>query len=235
LVGPYAGLLDNSGERIRLLKPDAPPIGDPTAVPYLLVDEVNYQTVPPWPTSPNLQTGDSLTRLEASIYGNDFSNWIGAPGTPGNSSLAAPTIVAGDFNLDGQRNDADISAMLLALINTGGYQAMHNATSADLAYIGDLNGDHTLRNSDLQLFLDLLAQPVGGGGGAGAAAVETSTTTSTSTAIVPNTSQSNATQPVLSATVEVSPQTSPVALSTDISPQSQSASAPPTMQSRIGA
>ncbi len=169
LVGPYSGLLDNSGERVRLLRPDAPPPEDPTAVPYLLVDEVNYQSAPPWPTEPNQQNGTSLTRLEASIYADDATNWAAAAATPGNSSLAAPTTVAGDFNLNGARDAGDIQAMLLALTDAGNYKLQHNMTSADLVYVGDVTGDLSLRNTDIQTLLDLIASaaPQGGGSAGG--------------------------------------------------------------------
>src|SRR6185503_3823757 len=52
MVGPYGGSLNNSGERVKLLKPDPPqtaPSPNPGFVPYVLVDEVSYAVTAPWP------------------------------------------------------------------------------------------------------------------------------------------------------------------------------------------
>jgi hypothetical protein len=165
LVGPYSGQLDNAGERIRLLRPDEPNADDPDTIPYLLVDEVNYDNSAPWPTSPSTQNGNSLTRNEALVYGDDPANWIGAPATPGNSSLFAPTIVAGDFDLNGVRNSADIAAMLRSLTNQATYQSTNNVSNAALAYIGDLTGDGAATNRDIQTLLALIAAAEQTGGG----------------------------------------------------------------------
>ncbi len=173
LIGTYSGLLDNTGEPIRLLRPDAPPADDPTAVPYLLVDEVIFESVPPWPTEPNSQNGTSLTRLQPSIYGDDANNWAAAVATPGTSSVTAPTIIAGDFNLNSALDENDIPAMLQALTDVAAYESAHSMSAADLAYVGDLTGDGTLRNSDIQSLLDLIITAQSHGAGAGASAAET--------------------------------------------------------------
>jgi hypothetical protein len=97
LVGGYAGaqnggVLDNGGETVRLSRPDAPQPGG--FVPMLLVDEVKYDDVAPWPTSPD-GTGTSLTRSSQTIYGNEPTNWTGAAASPGvgpvSPTLGAPT------------------------------------------------------------------------------------------------------------------------------------------------
>jgi hypothetical protein len=90
LVGGYAGLLDggvldNGGETVRLARPDAPEPDN--FVPYLLVDEVDYNDVAPWPTSPD-GMGTSLSRASQAIFGNEPTNWSGQPATPGINNLA---------------------------------------------------------------------------------------------------------------------------------------------------
>jgi hypothetical protein len=92
LVGGYAGavgggVLDNGGETVRLSRPDAAEPGG--FVPYVLVDEVDYNDAAPWPTSPD-GTGPSLSRASQSIYGNEPTNWSGQPASPGVADLAQP-------------------------------------------------------------------------------------------------------------------------------------------------
>ncbi|MEX2142608.1 MAG: lamin tail domain-containing protein [Pirellulales bacterium] len=97
LVGGYAGVLNggvlaNGGETVRLSRPDVRQPGG--LIPYLLVDEVKYDDVAPWPTSPD-GAGPSLARMSQTIYGNEPTNWTGAAGSPGvgpvSPSLGAPT------------------------------------------------------------------------------------------------------------------------------------------------
>jgi hypothetical protein len=90
--------LDNGGETVRLSRPDAPQPGG--LVPYLLVDEVDYNDDAPWPTSPD-GTGPSLTRGSQTIYGNEPTNWSGQPASPGTASLAQPlTTITGTAGND---------------------------------------------------------------------------------------------------------------------------------------
>ena len=84
LFGPYGGNLANPGESIGLYKPDppqAPPHPDAGFVPYVLVEQINYSGVAPWPTDA-VGTGSSLQRRAASSYGNDPANWFVAAPTP---------------------------------------------------------------------------------------------------------------------------------------------------------
>jgi hypothetical protein len=92
LVGGYAGVLDggvldNGGEAVRLSRPDAPEPDN--FVPYILVDEVDYNDVAPWPISPD-GMGSSLSRASQAIFGNEPTNWSGQPATPGIDNLAQP-------------------------------------------------------------------------------------------------------------------------------------------------
>ncbi|MEX2140974.1 MAG: lamin tail domain-containing protein [Pirellulales bacterium] len=102
LVGGYAGVLnggvlDNGGETVRLVRPDTPQPGG--LIPYLLVDEVDYNDQAPWPISPD-GTGTSLTRASRSIYGNEPTNWSGESASPGVADLEQPltTITGSEGN-----------------------------------------------------------------------------------------------------------------------------------------
>ncbi|HKX61987.1 MAG TPA: lamin tail domain-containing protein, partial [Verrucomicrobiae bacterium] len=81
IFGPYDGHLDNAGERIRLLRPDAPDLGE---VPYILVDEVEYGSQLPWPSAPD-GVGPTLQRIIASAFGNDVTNWTGVGPSAGSA------------------------------------------------------------------------------------------------------------------------------------------------------
>jgi hypothetical protein len=64
--------------------------------------------------------------------------------------------LAGDFNLDELLTNADIQAMLDALVDLDGYRSAHGLSEADLRHIGDLDGGGQVTNSDIQAMLDLL-------------------------------------------------------------------------------
>ncbi len=85
LAGPFNGRLDNAGETLRLHRPDSPPIEEPGFYPMLLEDEVRYSNERPWPLAPD-GGGDSLTRVQADLWGNAPSSWIAAVPSPGSYS-----------------------------------------------------------------------------------------------------------------------------------------------------
>ena len=87
VFGPFRGQLDNAGDDIELLRPDAPepPVSNnPGFVPYILVEEIKYLPTAPWPSGAD-GIGLSLQRRNLSGYANDPINW-----TAGGSSAGAP-------------------------------------------------------------------------------------------------------------------------------------------------
>jgi hypothetical protein len=96
VFGPFRGRLDNEGDSVELLRPDAPepPISsNPGVVPYILVERVRYAGAAPWPTNePGIAF--SLQRVNAFAYGNDPINWTTAGISPGEtySGGTAPAI-----------------------------------------------------------------------------------------------------------------------------------------------
>ncbi len=98
VYGPYTGKLNNLGESLELYRPDtpqAPPHPDAGYVPYILVDQIHYLNVPPWPTTAD-GSGPSLQRRNPANYGNDPVNWAGVAPTAGRDNglrtLVAPSI-----------------------------------------------------------------------------------------------------------------------------------------------
>jgi hypothetical protein len=87
MAGPYNGRLDNAGEEVELLKPDAPqpdPGPDAGFVPYILVDRVAYGDSSPWPASAD-GSGHSLHRVDLALFGSEPRNWIAFAPKPGST------------------------------------------------------------------------------------------------------------------------------------------------------
>ena len=79
ILGPFPGVLQDSGERLRLERPDAP---ETNGTPYLVVDEVRYNDKLPWPLGAD-GDGPSLQRRTPTNYGNEPTNWFASGITPG--------------------------------------------------------------------------------------------------------------------------------------------------------
>jgi spore coat protein CotH len=89
LLGAYLGSLSDTGDTLRLQRPDEPPAGEPAFLPMLLEDEVAYEAILPWPTAA-AGSGPSLQRRGPDAWGNDPQSWtvgIAQLATPGASPL----------------------------------------------------------------------------------------------------------------------------------------------------
>jgi hypothetical protein len=63
----------------------------------------------------------------------------------------------GDINGDGQRDIADVQALMAAMSDLSNYQTQRALAGADLLAIADLTGDGQVSNSDVQALINLLA------------------------------------------------------------------------------
>jgi len=107
IFGPYSGKLSNSGEKLKLEKPDpVQGIGHINMgfVPYVEVDVVKYLPGSPWPVGAS-GTGMSIQRKLHTGYGNDPINWVVAQPTPG-YYISGVTL---DSDNDGMPDDWELS------------------------------------------------------------------------------------------------------------------------------
>ena len=109
LLGGYSGSLSNSGERLRLQRPDVPPLDNPDLTPYVTVDEVIYDVQGDWPAA---LAGESIVRLRSTFFGNDGRLWAHQ------STASGHTFETGDFNGDGSVDTLDLD-LLSAAANRG--------------------------------------------------------------------------------------------------------------------
>jgi hypothetical protein len=113
IAGPYFGKLDNSSDRIELLKPDAPePQGSPDEglVPYVVVERVVYSDLSPWPPAAD-GAGSALRRVDTTLFGNDPVNWVASAPFSGPADRdfdGMPDSWEDQYGLDADNpNDAD--------------------------------------------------------------------------------------------------------------------------------
>lgn len=128
VVGGYSGKLSDSGETIRLLRPDSPPAEDSTLVPRLWEDVVNYSTDSTWPDANGNR--NSLHRAAVTDFGGAPASW-----TAGNVSPGVFDSVDADFDADGEVTVADTD-----LVCTG-------IRSGDVRF--DFNQDGILDDEDV--------------------------------------------------------------------------------------
>ncbi|MFM1768914.1 MAG: hypothetical protein RJA22_1443 [Verrucomicrobiota bacterium] len=90
IVGPFAGTLQDSGERLELQRPGEP---GTNGTPYIAMDGVRYNDKLPWPPAAD-GSGASLQRRLPSAYGDDPAHWEAASPTPGHAFVPgeAPVI-----------------------------------------------------------------------------------------------------------------------------------------------
>ena len=89
IYGPFGGSLDNSGESLRLMRPEAQ--GQEEAG-WILIDRVRYDDQTPWPAAADGE-GPSLERRDPDAYGNDPESWGASErtrGTPGEANTIGP-------------------------------------------------------------------------------------------------------------------------------------------------
>jgi hypothetical protein len=123
IFGPWAGHLDNAGERVALYMPDKPqlpPSSDAGFVPQVLVEEVNYSPLPPWPAGAD-STGNSLQRIASVAFGDDPANWQAAAPTAGQLNQGALTV---DTDHDGLPDEWELANGLDPLDPTGNNGAL---------------------------------------------------------------------------------------------------------------
>ena len=80
-LGPYAGSLDNGGERLTLLEAADPPAEDPLVFPQVIEDYVDFDDSAPWPATAD-GDGNSLNRSLVDLWGNSASSWVSAAPKP---------------------------------------------------------------------------------------------------------------------------------------------------------
>ena len=138
IVGGLSASLSNSTGRIALQQPDAPDaLG---VIPNVVVDEVVYDDLLPWPDADG--TGQSLERNDLEANGSFSTSWIAATPTPG---AFETTFVLGDANLDGVVDFLDISPFI-SLLGSG--------TFLDQA---DVNRDGLVSFLDISPFISILS------------------------------------------------------------------------------
>jgi len=164
ILSPFAGALDNAGERLRLLRPHATASGL-----FVLVDAVRYNDRAPWPSEAD-GDGASLERRVATAYGNEPVNWGasltpgGTPGAPNSVGQTPPEPstghqVPGDLNQDRRLNIVDAILLLEQIAGTPGKlpcAGMDGDSSNTTLLDGD--GDGEVNLSDAVHLLNFLFQ-----------------------------------------------------------------------------
>ncbi len=95
IFGPYAGTLQDSGERLSIEMPSAPVVDNGvTTIPYIVIDTVRYNDKAPWPIEADGQ-GPSLQSTSSTAYADDPVNWFANGASPGllNAQNQSPTVV----------------------------------------------------------------------------------------------------------------------------------------------
>jgi hypothetical protein len=93
IYGPYTNKLADSGDTVQLYKPDppqAPPHPDAGFVPYILVEEVSYQPIAPWPVAA-AGGGAALKRADWALYADNAGSWTVDTAPP----TVAPPVAVG--------------------------------------------------------------------------------------------------------------------------------------------
>src|SRR5262249_25514602 len=86
------------------------------------------------------------------------------------TAMVNVSYLKGDVTIDGQRDIADVTAMMGALADLSTYQMSRGLSNADITTIFDTDGATKATNADLQGLLVMLAIVGGGGSGTSAGA-----------------------------------------------------------------
>jgi hypothetical protein len=154
IFGPLAGVLQDSGERLELQRPEIP---DTNGVVWIMVDAVRFNDKPPWPAGAD-GDGPSLQRLDSASYGDDPANWFASGITPGaanafnqspNVALVAPlngaqVLAPTNLALMANATDADGAVTRVEFFNSG--VKLGEAVNAPFSFIWSNApvGTHTL-------------------------------------------------------------------------------------------
>jgi hypothetical protein len=92
--GPYGGKLANKGGTIELYRPDFRQTHGIYLdyVPQILVEGIEYNDKAPWPTNAD-GGGYALQRIFPQGYGNDPTNWVAAPPSPGSHAAHIDSVI----------------------------------------------------------------------------------------------------------------------------------------------
>ena len=90
IVGGYSGNLSNSFGRVTLQRSDTPPPEDPTAEPFVNVDEFVYDDLAPFENADD--NGLSLNRKTTNAFGNYANSWSASSPSPGATTLSVAGI-----------------------------------------------------------------------------------------------------------------------------------------------
>ena len=128
-----------------------------------------------WSTHLNAANGNApIVNADGTInfngYYGDYKLMIGGKsydlnftkGTSNYTLLVNTTL--GDFNLDGQVNNADLQAMLDALKDVNTFKSTNGLSDSNLLSLGDFNGDHAFNTADI---FGMFNRLVSGGGMSG--------------------------------------------------------------------
>jgi hypothetical protein len=80
---------------------------------------------------------------------------------PNPQNILQPAITPGDFNLDGQVNVADVSAMLTAMSDVTAFKG--SVSDSDFTMLGNFDTDSIVTNKDVEGLIVSLANSTGGG------------------------------------------------------------------------
>ena len=138
MAGPYLGRLSDSKGVVRIERPLEATPDEPFLIPYMIVDEVKFDSRLPWPESPH-GSGQTLNRTTVNRLGNFATSWTDSAPSPGVSEL--PRRWTGDANEDGRFDTSD----LVHTMQAGKYETAIAATFAE----GDWNRDGFFDSADL--------------------------------------------------------------------------------------